>query len=93
MNNKFDEKEWVLTKADIELADDVYEVVRISKITGKPVQKRGFAAMSIEKRTDLARKGGASVDPNNRSFSKNRDLAATAGRKGGFGRHKASTDD
>ena len=45
--------------------------------------KRGFAAMSPEKRLEISRKGGASVRPENRSFSRNRDLAATAGRKGG----------
>ncbi len=44
---------------------------------------RGFAAMDPEKRREIARKGGASVNPANRSFSKDRDLAANAGRKGG----------
>jgi general stress protein YciG len=43
----------------------------------------GFAAMSPEKRRAIAAKGGASVAPANRSFSKDRDLAATAGRAGG----------
>jgi general stress protein YciG len=45
--------------------------------------KRGFAAMSLEKRTEIARKGGASVPAERRSFSQDRALAATAGRKGG----------
>jgi len=45
--------------------------------------KRGFAAMSFEKRRELASKGGKSVPKNKRSFSKNSDLAASAGRKGG----------
>lgn len=44
---------------------------------------RGFAAMSAEKRTELARKGGKSIAPEKRSFSQNRDLAVEAGRKGG----------
>ena len=38
----------------------------------KPKSRRGFAAM-----------GGASVPGEKRSFAKDRDLAASAGRKGG----------
>lgn len=45
--------------------------------------RRGFAAMSVEKRTEIARKGGAGVPADKRSFSKSKDLAASAGRKGG----------
>lgn len=45
--------------------------------------KRGFAAMSPEKRREIARKGGQSVKPENRAFAQNRDLASEAGRKGG----------
>lgn len=45
--------------------------------------KRGFAAMSPEKRREIARKGGQSVKPENRAFAKDKDLAAEAGRKGG----------
>lgn len=45
--------------------------------------RRGFAAMSPERRTEIARKGGASIPAAKRSFSQDRDLAATAGRKGG----------
>lgn len=45
--------------------------------------KRGFAAMSPEKRREIARKGGQSVKPENRAFAQNRELAAEAGRKGG----------
>lgn len=44
---------------------------------------RGFAAMDPERRREVARKGGASVPAAKRSFSKDRDLAATAGAKGG----------
>lgn len=58
-------------------------MTKISKKTGKPVQRRGFAAMDPERRREIARKGGASVAGENRSFAKNRDLAASAGRKGG----------
>lgn len=45
--------------------------------------KRGFASMDEAKQREIARKGGASVPNHERSFSKNRDLAVTAGRKGG----------
>jgi len=48
-----------------------------------PRARRGFAAMSPEKRREIARRGGAAVKPENRSFAKDRDLAASAGRKGG----------
>jgi hypothetical protein len=44
---------------------------------------RGFAAMDPEKRRLIARKGGASVKPHNRSFAKDRKLAISAGSKGG----------
>ena len=39
--------------------------------------------MNPERRREIARKGGASVPGEKRSFAKNRDLAASAGRKGG----------
>jgi general stress protein YciG len=45
--------------------------------------KRGFAAMSPEKRREIASMGGKAVPANKRSFSQNIDLAASAGRKGG----------
>lgn len=44
---------------------------------------RGFAAMSPELRRSIAAKGGASVAPERRTFSKNADLARAAGQKGG----------
>jgi general stress protein YciG len=43
---------------------------------------RGFAALSLEKRKEIASKGGSSVPAEKRSF-KNVALAASAGRKGG----------
>ena len=46
-------------------------------------QLRGFAAMSPERRREIARKGGASVPADKRSFSKDRYLAALAGSTGG----------
>lgn len=45
--------------------------------------RRGFAAMSPDRRREIAAKGGASVPAEKRSFSRSTDLAATAGRKGG----------
>ena len=53
----------------------------------RPKAKRGFAAMSPEKRREIARKGGASVPSEKRSFSQSADLAAKAGRKGGEASH------
>jgi general stress protein YciG len=46
-------------------------------------QNRGFAAMDEDKQRDIARKGGASVPAESRSFSRDPGLAAEAGRKGG----------
>lgn len=40
--------------------------------------------MSKEKRTAVAKKGGAGVAAVNRSFAKDRNLAKTAGSKGGL---------
>ena len=48
---------------------------------------RGFARMDPTKQRELARKGGANVPSEKRSFSQNRALASEAGRKGG--RHVA----
>ena len=44
---------------------------------------RGFASMDAGTRRAIASKGGQSVPKEKRSFSKNRALAADAGRKGG----------
>jgi len=49
----------------------------------RPKAKRGFAAMSPERRREIAAKGGAAVPAEKRSFSKSRDLARQAGRAGG----------
>ena len=54
--------------------------------THKPA-RRGFAAMDKERQREIARKGGASVPDEKRSFSQDRDLAAAAGRKGGEASH------
>lgn len=45
--------------------------------------KRGFATMDVERQRAIASKGGKSVPAEQRSFSRNRMLASTAGRKGG----------
>ena len=44
---------------------------------------RGFASMEQEKQREIARKGGANVPHEKRSFAQDRSLAADAGRKGG----------
>jgi general stress protein YciG len=53
----------------------------------RPPARRGFAAMDKDRQREIARKGGASVPDEKRSFSQNRDLAAQAGRKGGEASH------
>lgn len=53
----------------------------MTEVTKK--QMRGFACMSPEKRREIARKGGASVPKDKRSFAKDPGLAMRAGRKGG----------
>src|ERR1700749_2459118 len=47
---------------------------------------RGFASMDRTRQREIASKGGHGVPPEKRSFSKNRELAAAAGRKGGESR-------
>ena len=47
------------------------------------VSRRGFASMDPDRQREIARKGGASVPGEKRSFSRDRSLAAKAGRKGG----------
>lgn len=48
---------------------------------------RGFASMDPTLQREIASKGGRSVPPEERSFSKDRALAAEAGRKGGEASH------
>jgi general stress protein YciG len=55
--------------------------------------KRGFASISVEKRREIASKGGKSVPAEKRSFSQNRNLATEAGRKGGSTSHKSRSGD
>lgn len=44
---------------------------------------RGFAGMEQQKQREIARKGGANVPNDKRSFAQDRALASDAGRKGG----------
>jgi general stress protein YciG len=48
-----------------------------------PKSSHGFASMSEAKQRALASKGGQNVPSEKRSFSRDRALAASAGRKGG----------
>lgn len=57
------------------------------------VSRRGFASMDPERQREIARKGGASVPGEKRSFSQNRELAAAAGRKGGEASHGPRKDE
>lgn len=48
--------------------------------------------MDPERQREIARKGGASVPSEKRSFSQDRGLAAQAGRKGGEASHGGRKD-
>lgn len=52
------------------------------------IKKRGFGSMDPERVRELARKGGAAVPKEKRSFSQDRQLAARAGKKGGEKSHR-----
>lgn len=54
----------------------------------KPKARRGFAAMSEEQRIRIASRGGSAIKPENRSFSRDPELARRAGRKGGSRKKK-----
>jgi uncharacterized protein len=53
------------------------------RITPERSTPRGFARMDRTKQREIARKGGANVPHEKRSFAQNRELASEAGRKGG----------
>lgn len=53
------------------------------KAAGTSKSRRGFASMSPEKLREISRKGGLSQRPEQRTFSRLRDVASKAGRKGG----------
>ena len=46
-------------------------------------QIRGFARLSADRRREISSQGGSSVPSEKRAFSRDRDLASAAGRKGG----------
>ncbi|RZJ02094.1 MAG: stress-induced protein [Brevundimonas sp.] len=55
---------------------------------------RGFALLSPEKRKQMSALGGASLPPEKRSFSTNRELARKAGQAGGtLSRYPAKPKD
>jgi general stress protein YciG len=56
---------------------------RETRGAGSGATTRGFAGMDQEKQREIARKGGANVPNDKRSFAQNRALASEAGRKGG----------
>jgi general stress protein YciG len=58
-----------------------------SKSGSSGTSNRGFASMDPALQREIASKGGRSVPPEERSFSKDRALAAQAGRKGGEASH------
>lgn len=49
----------------------------------QPNRKRGLAALSPERRREIAAMGGRAVPPEKRAFSQDHQFAAKAGRKGG----------
>lgn len=51
-------------------------------------KKRGFALLTPERHRQIAAAGGRALPNEKRSFSKNRELAVSAGRKGGKGKRK-----
>jgi uncharacterized protein len=55
--------------------------------SSRGTSNRGFASMDPAIQREIASKGGRSVPPEERSFSKDRALAAEAGRKGGEASH------
>ena len=61
-------------------------------MTNKIKKPQGFAHMkqyNPERLMEVARKGGQSVNPDNRAFSRDRDLAKEAGRAGGLASQRA----
>ena len=59
----------------------------------EPEKLRGFAAMTPERRREIASKGGLSVDPAKRNFSRDKASASSAGQKGGKARHGLQPDE
>lgn len=55
--------------------------------TSAPKQRRGFAAMSPERRKELASKGGAAAHAQGKAHRFTSEKAREAGRKGGIAPH------
>jgi general stress protein YciG len=54
---------------------------------------RGFAAMSPDRRREIARLGGRSIPAEKRYYARNREAAAKAGQKGGKAIPKVNDND
>lgn len=59
------------------------ETGMLLKKDGTPRKPQGFAAINPERQRELQSKGGRSVKSENRAYSRNAELAASAGAKGG----------
>lgn len=59
---------------------------------GSGVSSRGFASMDEERQRAIASKGGQRVPNEKRSFSRDRELASAAGRKGGQARGRRAAE-
>ena len=65
----------------------IKEEGKMAQSKGHDTSNRGFASMDEKKRREIASKGGHSVPPEERSFAKDPELAAEAGKKGGKKQH------
>lgn len=54
---------------------------------------RGFAAMTPDRRREIARLGGRSIPADKRYYARNREAAANAGKKGGKALPKINAND
>lgn len=54
---------------------------------------RGFAAMTPERRREVARMGGKSIPPEKRWYARNREAASKAGKVGGKALPKLNRND
>lgn len=59
---------------------------------GAGISSRGFASMDEERQRAIASKGGQRVPNEKRSFSRDRELASAAGRKGGQARGRRAAE-
>ncbi len=59
---------------------------------GTGISSRGFASMDEDRQRAIASKGGQRVPNEKRSFSRDRELASAAGRKGGQARGRRAAE-